>query len=160
MLVHFRQVNEIYRDLANIVEQQQEAVEEIETNTEGAHARAQEGLVQVCFLSAFVSKLLQMELAVVFDRFSGSSLVDRAGWLLHENDWLSREGLLLWAGAPALDLPIIGGKNWHGGRSSLGAPSSSYTAVTAYISSYDRVSCSVNAQVQKANDYQPSCVVS
>ncbi|CAM9337528.1 unnamed protein product [Ectocarpus sp. 12 AP-2014] len=40
-------VNEIYRDLANIVEQQQEAVEEIETNTEGAHARAQEGLVQV-----------------------------------------------------------------------------------------------------------------
>ncbi|CAM9870556.1 unnamed protein product [Scytosiphon promiscuus] len=40
-------VNEIYRDLANIVEQQQEAVEQIETNTEGAHARAQEGLVQV-----------------------------------------------------------------------------------------------------------------
>ena len=42
------QVNEIYRDLANIVEQQQEAVEQIGTNTEGAHARAQEGLVQVC----------------------------------------------------------------------------------------------------------------
>eukprot|EP00903_Cladosiphon_okamuranus_P013177 g12290.t1 len=40
-------VNEIYRDLANIVEQQQEAVEQIGTNTEGAHARAQEGLVQV-----------------------------------------------------------------------------------------------------------------
>lgn len=40
-------VNEIYRDLANIVDQQQEAVEQIETNTEGAHARAQEGLVQV-----------------------------------------------------------------------------------------------------------------
>lgn len=42
------QVNEIYRDLANMVEQQQEAVEQIEGNTEGAHARAQEGLVQVC----------------------------------------------------------------------------------------------------------------
>ncbi|CAM9136760.1 unnamed protein product [Pylaiella littoralis] len=40
-------VNEIYRDLANIVDQQQEAVETIETNTEGAHARAQEGLNQV-----------------------------------------------------------------------------------------------------------------
>lgn len=40
-------MNEIYRDLANIVEQQQEAVEQIGTNTEGAHARAQEGLIQV-----------------------------------------------------------------------------------------------------------------
>lgn len=43
------QVNEIYRDLANMVDQQQEAVEQIESNTEGAHARAQEGLVQVCY---------------------------------------------------------------------------------------------------------------
>lgn len=50
------QVNEIYRDLANIVDQQQEAVEQIETNTEGAHARAQEGLVQVraCVLGQLV----------------------------------------------------------------------------------------------------------
>lgn len=43
------QVNEIYRDLANIVEHQSEAVEQIEANTEGAHARAHEGLVQVRF---------------------------------------------------------------------------------------------------------------
>lgn len=52
------QVNEIYRDLANIVEQQQEAVEEIGTNTEGAHARAQEGLVQVCISARACSRSL------------------------------------------------------------------------------------------------------
>lgn len=51
LLFFFMQVNEIYRDLANMVEQQQEAVEQIEGNTEGAHARAQEGLVQVCMPS-------------------------------------------------------------------------------------------------------------
>ncbi|CAM9581744.1 unnamed protein product [Phaeothamnion confervicola] len=40
-------VNEIYRDLANIVAQQQEQVEHIEVTTEAAHQRAQQGLQQV-----------------------------------------------------------------------------------------------------------------
>lgn len=93
-----RQVNEIYRDLANIVEQQQEAVEEIETNTEGAHARAQEGLVQVYAMYPRLSRsyVLQMGasrgICPLF-RCSGSSLVDRVRWLLHDTHWLSREGL-------------------------------------------------------------------
>ena len=65
--VAFVQVNEIYRDLANIVEQQQEAVEQIGTNTEGAHARAQEGLVQVCMdlRACECSLLLLMVMLVV-----------------------------------------------------------------------------------------------
>lgn len=67
------QVNEIYRDLANIVEQQQEAVEQIGTNTEGAHARAQEGLVQVCVSVSprVCSLLLMVEVVVVSEVFVG-----------------------------------------------------------------------------------------
>ncbi|CAM9279786.1 unnamed protein product [Chrysoparadoxa australica] len=42
-----RQVNEIYKDLASIVAQQQDTVDQIENNTEAAHDRAQEGLRQV-----------------------------------------------------------------------------------------------------------------
>lgn len=47
-------MNEIYRDLASIVDQQQESVDMIESNTEGAHARAQEGLAQVRTATLFL----------------------------------------------------------------------------------------------------------
>jgi hypothetical protein len=41
------QVNEIFKDLATIVAQQQEQVDHIEVSTEAAHQRAQQGLQQV-----------------------------------------------------------------------------------------------------------------
>lgn len=47
-------MNEIYRDLASIVDQQQESVDMIESNTEGAHARAQEGLAQARAATLFL----------------------------------------------------------------------------------------------------------
>ncbi|CAM9440670.1 unnamed protein product [Discosporangium mesarthrocarpum] len=63
-------VNEIFRDLASIVESQQEQVEHIEINTEAAHARAQQGLAQV--VSSYWSRLgLELGLVVMLRVFRG-----------------------------------------------------------------------------------------